>query len=63
MAATMKNVDEIRNRVILGEFGVKNVSHFLTVVFITCSTCSTSACDGQLVYKAPMLPCYPFDTS
>uniref|UniRef100_A0A3B4UTN7 DNA-directed RNA polymerases I and III subunit RPAC1 n=1 Tax=Seriola dumerili TaxID=41447 RepID=A0A3B4UTN7_SERDU len=25
MAATMKNVDEIRNRVILGEFGVKNV--------------------------------------
>ncbi|KAM9345212.1 DNA-directed RNA polymerases I and III subunit RPAC1 [Symphorus nematophorus] len=25
MAATMKNVEEIRNRVILGEFGVKNV--------------------------------------
>ncbi|XP_026165999.1 DNA-directed RNA polymerases I and III subunit RPAC1 isoform X2 [Mastacembelus armatus] len=25
MAATMKNVDEIRDRVILGEFGVKNV--------------------------------------
>uniref|UniRef100_A0A3B4Y615 DNA-directed RNA polymerases I and III subunit RPAC1 n=1 Tax=Seriola lalandi dorsalis TaxID=1841481 RepID=A0A3B4Y615_SERLL len=25
MAATMENVDEIRNRVILGEFGVKNV--------------------------------------
>uniref|UniRef100_A0A4W6ENY5 RNA polymerase I and III subunit C n=1 Tax=Lates calcarifer TaxID=8187 RepID=A0A4W6ENY5_LATCA len=28
MAATMKNVDEIRNRVILGEFGVKNVSSY-----------------------------------
>ena len=26
MAATMKNVEEIRSRVILGEFGVKNVS-------------------------------------
>lgn len=29
MAASMKNVEEIRNRVILGEFGVKNVSQFL----------------------------------
>lgn len=26
MAATMSNVDEIRNRVILGEFDIKNVS-------------------------------------
>lgn len=26
MAAPMSNVDEIRNRVILGEYGVKNVS-------------------------------------
>lgn len=26
MAATLGNVEEIRNRVILGEFGVKNVS-------------------------------------
>ena len=29
MAATMKNVEEIRNRVMLGEFGVKNVSTVL----------------------------------
>lgn len=27
MAAPMSNVDEIRDRVILGEFGVKNVSY------------------------------------
>lgn len=26
MAATVDNVEEIRNRVILGEFGVRNVS-------------------------------------
>ncbi len=32
MAATMDNVEEIRNRVILEEFGVKNVSPLVTVV-------------------------------
>lgn len=32
MAATTMNVEEIRTRVILEEFGVKNVSVILTVV-------------------------------
>lgn len=34
MAAPMNNVDEIRERVILGEFGVKNVSYALYGIFI-----------------------------
>jgi len=34
MAAPMSNVDEIRDRVILGEFGVRNVSYELCWLFI-----------------------------
>lgn len=33
MAAPMSNVDEIRDRVILGEFGVKNVSYALYRIY------------------------------
>ena len=43
MAATMRNVEEIRGRVILGEFGVKNVSRSPPLFpFITSPPVATS---------------------